>query len=115
MEQELTIYHNSRCSKSRQTLELLQSKGYEPLIVEYLKTPLNLEELKRLRVHFELKDFVRSDEQLFKELNLSFDREEELLKAMVKEPLLMLRPIVTLNGRARIGRPPERVLELFNY
>jgi len=115
MEQQLTIYHNSRCSKSRQTLELLQSKGYEPLIVEYLKTPLNLEELKCLRAHFELKDFVRSDEQLFKQLNLSFDREEELLKVMVKEPLLLQRPIVTLNGRARIGRPPEKVLELFKY
>lgn len=111
--EQATIYHNPRCSKSRQTLELLQSKGFQPLIVEYLKTPLTLEQLKNLSVYFALKDFVRSDESVFKELKLSFDREEELLDAMVKEPILMQRPIVTYKGQARIGRPPECVLELF--
>ncbi len=108
-----TIYHNPRCSKSRQTLELLQSKGYLPFIVEYLKTPLNLEELRCLRTHFELKDFVRCDEKVFKDLNLSLSREDELLKVMSQEPCLMQRPIVTWKGRAKIGRPPEKVLELF--
>lgn len=108
-----TIYHNPRCSKSRQTLELLQSKGYQPLIIEYLKTPLTIEQLKNLSTHFALKDFVRNDEPVFKELKLSFEREEELCDAMVKEPILMQRPIVVYNGQARIGRPPECVLELF--
>lgn len=111
--EQIIIYHNPRCSKSRQTLDLLQDKGYQPLIVEYLKTPLNLEQLKGLRAHFELKDFVRSDESLFKELSLSFEREEELLHAMTINPILMQRPIVTYKGRAKIGRPPEHVLELF--
>ena len=110
---ELIIYHNPSCSKSRQTLELLQSNGYEPLIIEYLKTPLNLAQLMHLRTHFELKDFVRSDEKIFKELSLSLEREEELLIAMVKKPILLQRPIVVWKGKARIGRPPEKVTELF--
>ena len=66
-----------------------------------------------LRTHFELKDFVRSDEKIFKELSLSLEREEELLIAMVKKPILLQRPIVVWKGKARIGRPPEKVTELF--
>ncbi len=112
--EQCTIYHNPRCSKSRQTLELLQSKGLQFVVVEYLKIPLNLEKLKTLSAHFSFKDFVRSDEKIFKELGLSLEREEELLNAMVKEPVLMQRPIVTWKGKARIGRPPEMILELFD-
>lgn len=112
--QKITIYHNPRCSKSRQTLELLQSQGYEPVIIEYLKTPLNAEQLHSLRAHFTLKDFVRTDEQIFKELGLSLDDEAQVLKAMEKEPILMQRPIVTYKDKAIIGRPPEKVLELFS-
>ncbi|WP_131779161.1 arsenate reductase (glutaredoxin) [Legionella bozemanae] len=109
---EIIIYHNPRCSKSRKTLELLQSKGVAPVIVEYLKTPLNLEQLKSLRAHFALKDFVRTDEPVFKELGLSLDNENQVLQAMVKEPILMQRPVVTSKEKAIIGRPPENVLKL---
>ncbi len=111
--QDITIYHNPRCSKSREALKILQDKGIEPVIVEYLKAPLSLEELKALRVHFELKDFVRTNESAFKALGLSLANEDAVLKAMVSEPKLMQRPIVTVQNKAVIGRPPERVLELF--
>ncbi|HHF7353284.1 TPA: arsenate reductase (glutaredoxin) [Legionella anisa] len=111
--EEITIYHNPRCSKSRKTLELLQSQGVEPVIVEYLKTPLSLEQLKNLRAHFALKDFVRTDEAIFKELGLSLDNENQVLHAMLKEPILMQRPIVTYKDKAIIGRPPENLLKLF--
>ncbi|CAM2920152.1 oxidoreductase [Legionella steigerwaltii] len=111
--QEITIYHNPRCSKSRKTLELLQSKGFKPVIIEYLKTPLSLKQLNDLKNHFALQDFVRTDEYVFKELKLSLDNEMHVLDAMLKEPILMQRPIVTYKDKAVIGRPPEKVLELF--
>jgi arsenate reductase len=110
---KITIYHNPRCSKSRQTLEILQSKGFEPVVIDYLKTPLDIQELQSLRSHFTLKDFVRTNEPVFKELGLSLDNETQVLQAMLQEPILMQRPIVTFKDRAVIGRPPEKVLELF--
>lgn len=109
-----TIYHNPRCSKSRQTLEILQSHGIHPVIIEYLKTPLSLKEIIKLRAYFNLKDFVRYDEPIFKELKLTLDDEAAVLQAMVKEPILMQRPIVTLSEKAIIARPPEKVLTLIN-
>lgn len=112
--QNIIIYHNPRCSKSRQTLELLQNKGVNPIIIEYLKTPLDMEQLKALRAHFSLKDFVRTNEPSFKELGLSLENEVEVLQAMLKEPILMQRPIITFKDKAIIGRPPEKVLELFD-
>ena len=87
--QKITIYHNPQCSKSRKTLEILQSKDLSPVIIEYLKTPLNLEQLNALRSHFALKDFVRTDEPVFKELGLSLDNEALVLQAILKEPRLM--------------------------
>jgi arsenate reductase len=93
-------------------LELLESKGLVPIVIEYLKTPLNLEQLHSLRTHFSLEDFVRTGEPIFKELGLSLQQENEVLKAMVNAPILMQRPIVTVNDNAIIGRPPERVLDL---
>lgn len=111
--QEITIYHNPRCSKSRQTLELLRSKGYEPVVVEYLKTPLSLEQLHSLKAHFPLQEFVRTGEAIFKDLKLSLESEDKVLQAMHKEPILMQRPIVTYKNKAIIGRPPEKVLGLF--
>lgn len=110
--QEITIYHNPRCSKSRKALEILQNKGLELEIVEYLKTPLSLKQLKNLRAQFDLKDVVRTNENRFKELGLSLDNEMQVLQAMVKEPILMQRPIITYEGKAVIGRPPEKVLQL---
>ena len=112
--QKIIIYHNAHCSKSRETLELLHAKGFTPIIIEYLKTPLDREQLNTLRSYFDLKDFVRTNETVFKSLGLTLDNEEQLLNAMVKNPILMQRPIVTYNGQAIIGRPPEKVLELFD-
>lgn len=84
------------------------------MIIEYLKTPLDLEQLKILRTHLALEDLVRTNENVFKELGLSLDNEAQVLEAMVKEPVLMQRPIVTFKGKVVIGRPPEKVLELFD-
>lgn len=109
----ITIYHNPRCSKSRETLKLLHDQGFKPLIVEYLKQPLSLEQLRALSDHFDLNDFVRSKETIFKEWGLSLNDKEGLLTAMQKAPILMQRPIVTYRGKAVIGRPPENVLTLF--
>lgn len=109
-----TIYHNPRCSKSRLALVMLEEHHIKPIVIEYLKAPLSFEELKNLRTHFELKDFVRQSESVFKTLNLSLNLENELLRAMVKEPILMQRPIVTYGEHAVIGRPVENVLTLIN-
>ena len=108
----ITIYHNPRCTKSRETLALLQKKGITRIVIEYLKTPLNYQELSALKAHFALKDFVRTSEPVFKELGLDLKKEREVLQAMAKEPILMQRPIVTYKNKAVIGRPPEKVLEL---
>ncbi|HAT2049421.1 TPA: arsenate reductase (glutaredoxin), partial [Legionella pneumophila] len=99
---------------SRQALEILKNKGFDPIVIEYLKTPLDLEQLKILRNHLALEDLVRTNENVFKELGLSLDNEAQVLDAMVKEPILMQRPIVTFKGKSVIGRPPEKVLELFD-
>lgn len=106
----LTIYHNPRCSKSRQALEMLENHGIHPVIVEYLKTPLSFEEIKKLRAHFALQDFIRQEEPVFKTLNLTLDNESEVLRAIAKEPILMQRPIITDGKTAIIARPPEKVL-----
>lgn len=107
---ECIIYHNPRCSKSREALELLNHHQVNPTIVEYLKTPLNLEQLIQLRSHFALQDFVRTNEPIFKQLKLDLADESKVLAAMVNEPILMQRPIVIYNGKAVIARPAEKVL-----
>lgn len=111
--QELILYHNPHCSKSRKTLELLQEIGLEPTVIEYLKTPLNKNQLSSLRTHFKLEDFVRTNEPIFKEMGLSLADEEQILHAMLKAPILMQRPIATFKGKAIIGRPPEQIFDLF--
>jgi arsenate reductase len=112
--QQITLYHNPRCSKSRQALELLISHGCKPLVIEYLKTPLKEEELRSLMHHFTLDEFIRKDEPRFKELGLSLDKKENIIQALLIEPILMQRPIILYQNKAVIGRPPERVLELIN-
>ncbi len=96
-----------------QTLELIKEKGFNPVIIEYLKTSLNTNQLKALRSHFTLDEFVRTNESIFTELGLTLNNEEQLMEAIVKHPILMQRPIVIYKDRAIIGRPPEKVLELF--
>jgi arsenate reductase len=112
----VTIYHNPRCSKSRQTLALLQEKGVEPKIVEYLKTPPAAAELKRILKKLGLKprDIVRKGEAAYAELGLK-DAEftdDALLALMVENPSLIERPIVVAGEQAAIGRPPEQVLKI---
>jgi arsenate reductase len=114
-----TIYHNTRCSKSRQTLGLLedysQSSGEEFTVVEYLKTPLTIEEIKQLLVQLDCKaiEMMRTKEALFNQLNLKRANEDTLLQAMVDNPKLIERPIVSNGISAIIGRPPENITILF--
>jgi arsenate reductase len=111
-----TIYHNPRCSKSRQTLEILRSKGLDPDIVLYLETPLDKPTLIGLLQKLDLgaADLVRRSEQAFKDNDLCKPdvSDEQLLDAMVKHPKLIERPIVVVGDKAVLGRPPEHVLEL---
>ena len=110
------IYHNPRCSKSRATLELLEARRIEPEIVEYLKTPPSRAELESLlaKLGCSVRDIVRFDEPELKQSGLGRDASEAaLMNLLLEHPKLLQRPIVEHRGRARIGRPPERVLELF--
>lgn len=112
---KVTIYHNPRCSKSRDTLSILQGKKIDLKIVEYLKTPLTASEIKTILKQLRLKpiDIIRQTEQVFSELGLSStSTDDELIKAMVENPILVERPIVTNGEKAVIGRPPGNVLKL---
>ncbi len=112
---EVTIYHNPRCSKSRQTLQLLGDKGVDPKIVEYLAEPPSREELKRIlgMLGISAAQLVRSKETAYKELGLGENStERELIDAMAENPILIERPIVINGDRARLGRPPESVVEI---
>ncbi|HXQ22508.1 MAG TPA: arsenate reductase (glutaredoxin) [Candidatus Acidoferrales bacterium] len=111
----LTIYHNPRCSKSRQALALLQERKIPLRVVEYLKEPPTRAELAGLRRKLGLSpaQWIRKNEAEFKEARLDSDAPEDtLLDAMAKHPILIERPIVVRGDRAVVGRPPERVLEL---
>ena len=113
---EVVIYHNPRCSKSRQTLNLLRARGIEPRIVEYLKTPPDEETLSRIlgMLGIQPADLVRTKEDEFRALGLreKTDDPKALIRAMAEHPILIERPIVINGDRARVGRPPESVLEI---
>jgi len=111
-----TIYHNPRCSKSRQTLALLEERGIAPRVVDYLKTPPSAAELKTILKQLGLRprDLMRKGEPLYAELGLK-DRDlddDALIALMVANPLLIERPIVVSGGKAALGRPPESVLKI---
>ena len=110
----VTIYHNPRCSKSRQTLQLLQDNQITPEVVEYLKTPLSYDQLTKLlsKLGLTAREIIRTSEQEYKDLNLKDKTlsDEALLNAIVSAPKLMQRPIVVNGDKAAIGRPPEDVL-----
>ena len=110
------IYHNPRCSKSRQTLQLLKDHGVEPEIVEYLKTPPDRATLERSldMLGLEPRDLMRKKEQEYKENNLADPNltRDQLIDAMLAHPKLIERPIVIKDGKAALGRPPEQVLEV---
>lgn len=116
MNDPVTIYHNPRCSKSRQTLALLQERGIEPRIVPYLDEPPDKATLKRLLGQLGLapRQLMRRGEARYKELGLDDPAlsEDELLQAMVDNPILIERPIVVSSKGAALGRPPENVLRI---
>jgi arsenate reductase len=110
------IYHNPRCQKSRQVLQLLHDRNIEPVIIEYLKNPLSAEELNELLqlLGIEPRQLMRTKEAEYKENALDDEglNRQSLLEAMVRIPKLIERPIVIANGKAVIGRPPEAVLTI---
>jgi len=112
----MKIYHNPRCSKSRQTLELLRERGIEPEVVEYLKTPPGEAELARLleQLGIGARELLRTKEPEYQALGLDDPGLDDtaLIRAMVEHPKLIERPIVVQGKRAVLGRPPEKVLEL---
>lgn len=113
-----TLYHNPRCSKSRATLALLREQGVEPEIVEYLKAPPDAATLQGVieQLGIRPRDLLRTGEAEYRELGLK-DAElddDALIQTMVQHPKLIERPILIANGQARIGRPPEQVLEILS-
>ena len=112
----VVIYHNPRCGKSRQTLQLLREQGIEPEIIEYLKTPPSPEDLDNIlqNLGMEPRDLMRKKEAEYKASGLddqTLDR-QALINGMVSHPILIERPIVIANDKAAIGRPPKAVLSI---
>jgi len=112
----VTIYHNPRCSKSRQTLQLLEDNKVQPVVVEYLKTPPSKSEFKHILKMLQLKprDLLRKKEPEYKEQGLDNASltDEQIIDIMLAHPKLIERPIVVKNDKAALGRPPESVLEI---
>ena len=112
----VTIYHNPRCSKSRQTLALIEETGVKPKVVKYLETPPSPAELKRVLKKLGLKprDILRKSETRYAELGLQDPdlKDAALIATMVENPILIERPIVVSGDKAAIGRPPEAVLKI---
>jgi arsenate reductase len=113
---KVTLYHNPRCSKSRQTLGLLQERGVEAEIIEYLETPPDAAQLEDIlqRLGMEPRQLLRSGEPEYRELGLDNTdlSRAQLVQAMVAHPKLIQRPIVLHGDRAALGRPPEQVLDI---
>ncbi len=108
------IYHNPRCRKSRETLALLEKTGAKPRVIEYLKTPPNARELKNIArmLGLSVRDLVRKAEAVDVGIDLVEMDEKALIAAMVRNPIVIERPIVVNSGKAAIGRPPENVLKI---
>lgn len=115
---DLKIYHNPRCSKSRQTLEILQKGDKQPIIIEYLKSPPTHQELDSILrgLEMEPRELMRKREEPYKQLALddpNLDR-NQLINAMIENPILIERPIVVNGDQVVIGRPPEAVLGILS-
>ncbi len=112
----VTIFHNPKCSKSRQTLDLLQNQGTTPTIIEYIKNPPNEEKLQEILslLGMRPRDLMRKKEEVYTKLGLGNPdlSDADLIGYMVKNPILIERPIVLANGKAALGRPPEQVLKI---
>ena len=114
--QDVIIYHNARCLKSRGTLKLLRDRGIEPRIIEYLKEPPDEFEMSRIlgMLGMNPMDLIRTGEGAFVECDVSSKKSNprQLIREMIAHPILIERPIVVHGNKARIGRPPETVLEI---
>ena len=114
MNNEVTIYHNPKCSKSRKALEIIKSKNIEPTIILYLASKLSKTEVKNLlaKLGLPIRDILRTEEDEYKNNNLNNDNldDDELIDFLIKFPKLLERPIVIKNSKAVIGRPPENIL-----
>jgi arsenate reductase (glutaredoxin) len=112
----IKIYHNPKCSKSRKTLELLQERGIEPEIINYLETPPTADELEQILVMLNMTplQLMRTKEAEYSSAGLDNKTlsARELVELMVANPRVIERPIVVANGKAAVGRPPEQVLEI---
>lgn len=116
MSDDITIYHNPRCSKSRQTLALIEEKGITPNVVLYLDTPPKKTEIKTLlkKLGITARQLLRKGEEAYKTQQLADTdlSDDALIKAMLEHPKLIERPIVVKGEHAVLGRPPENVLSL---
>ena len=112
----VTIWHNPRCSKSRQTLALIEGRGIRPEVVEYLKSPPSREDVALVVQLLGISPLalMRKGETVYKELEIGGRPlgDDELIAAMAANPILIERPVVIANGKAALGRPPENVLEI---
>ena len=113
---DVTIYHNPRCSKSLETLALLENTDANITIIKYLDTPPSVDTLQQILTQLgfdSARQLMRTKEAIYKELGLKEENKEAaLLSAMIENPKLIERPIVLANGKAAIGRPPESVLAI---
>ena len=113
----VVIWHNPRCSKSRNAFHLLEEKGIEAEVVKYLDTPPTKEEIKEVlkMLGTSARELMRTKEDIYKELGLKdVEDEEKLIEAMAEHPKLIERPIVIKDGKAAIGRPIEKIIELID-
>jgi arsenate reductase len=110
----VTIYHNPRCTTSRRTLALLRERGVEPHIIEYLKTPPSAPELKRIlgQLNMPAAKLLRKKEAMAAGIDAKGLSEDQLITAMIDNPIIIERPIVISDGKAALGRPPEAVLSV---
>ena len=115
-QEKLVMYHNPRCSKSRETLQILEDNNIAPEIVEYLDEPPTAEELGGIidKLGISARDLLRTTEQVYKDAELDDDSltDEEIIEAICEYPALLQRPIVVAGDKAIIGRPPVRVLDI---
>ena len=108
------IWHNPRCSKSRETLTILEDEGFTPAVVKYLETSPSADEIRHTLALLGIAatDLIRKGESIYKELGLTDASEEDLIKAMATHPILIERPVVFHNGKVSLGRPPKSVLSI---
>jgi arsenate reductase len=111
---DATIYHNPKCSTSRKTLDLLRDNGIEPMVIQYLKTPLSRGQLAKMisDAGIDVRKAVRQRESLYTDLNLADASDDQLLDAMAEHPILIERPFVVTAKGTRLARPIEAVYEI---